>query len=81
MGSDVEGAFARLQGRLRRSESVDDPARAVVECTVVVIPSINFDQTLLERHAIDLPADQSTIRAGAYRAAVRLAASPDRPHE
>jgi hypothetical protein len=54
-GRDVEAAFARLQGRLRPTESVDDPASAV-ERTVVVIPSVNFDQALLDRHAIELPA-------------------------
>src|SRR5262249_1060488 len=35
-------------------ESTDDPARSA-ERTVVVIPSINFDQEALDRHAADIP--------------------------
>jgi hypothetical protein len=54
-GRDAEAAFARLQTRLRWGESVDDPAHAV-ERTVVAIPSINFDEALLDRHAVELPA-------------------------
>jgi hypothetical protein len=34
---------------------VDDPARAP-DRTILVIPSINFDQGLLDRHAVELPA-------------------------
>jgi hypothetical protein len=53
--SDAEAAFAQLQSRLRRMESLDDPARAA-ERTVLAIPSIDFDQALLDRHAAELPA-------------------------
>ena len=52
---DVEPAFARLQARLRPVESVDHPAHAT-ECTVLAIPSYNFDQEVLDLHAEELPA-------------------------
>jgi pheganomycin biosynthesis PGM1-like protein len=53
--SNPAAAFAQLQSRLRRMASVDDPARAA-ERTVLAIPSIDFDQALLDRYAADLPA-------------------------
>jgi hypothetical protein len=53
--SDPAAAFAQLQSRLRRMASVDNPARAA-ERTVLAIPSIDFDQGLLDRYAADVPA-------------------------
>jgi len=53
--TDTGAAFARLQDRLRPAKLVDDPARAP-DRTVFAIPSINFDQGLLDRHAVELPA-------------------------
>jgi hypothetical protein len=47
----VEDAFAAVQGRLGRTESDDHPGRAA-GCTLVAIPSINFDRALLDHHAI-----------------------------
>jgi hypothetical protein len=54
-GSDAEAAFARLQARLRRARSLEDPAGAA-DGTVFVIPSIDLDQAVLDRHARELAA-------------------------
>jgi hypothetical protein len=40
--------------------SVDDPARAA-ERTVLAIPSVDFDQGLLDRYAADLPAHEERV--------------------
>jgi hypothetical protein len=53
--TDADGAFARLQGRLKSGELIDDPAQGT-DRTVLAIPSINLDQPVLDRHAFELPA-------------------------
>ena len=53
--SDPDTAFAALQAGLRPFDSTDDPAKAQ-ERTVLAIPSLNFDQELMDRHAGDIPA-------------------------
>ena len=53
--SDREARFAALQAGLRPFDSTDDPAQAE-ERTVLAIPSLNFDQELMDRHAGDIAA-------------------------
>jgi hypothetical protein len=53
-GNDAEAAFARLQGRLRAAAlaiTAGGPGG-----TVFVIPSIDLDEAVLNRHARELAA-------------------------
>ena len=54
-GNDAEDAFARLQGRLRPAAALDDMAGGP-DGTVFVIPSIDLDEAVLNRHARELAA-------------------------
>jgi len=54
-GNDAEAAFARLQGRLRPAAALDDTAGGP-DGTVFVIPSIDLDEAVLNRHARELAA-------------------------
>jgi hypothetical protein len=55
MASPDEQAFADLQRRLRPVEATDNP-RDSQACTILAIPSMNFDPELLAAHAAELPA-------------------------
>lgn len=53
---DAEAAFAVLQAGLRPFGSTDDASQTEEERTVLVIPSIDVGQEVLDRHEADLPA-------------------------
>lgn len=54
-GNDADAAFTRLQARLRPAATLDDKAGAA-DGTIFVIPSIDLDQAVLDRHARELAA-------------------------
>lgn len=53
---DAEAAFAALQAGLRPFGATDEASQTEEERTVLVIPSIDVDQEILDRHMADLPA-------------------------
>jgi hypothetical protein len=80
-GNDVEAAFARLQARLRPAAALDATAGAA-DGTVFVIPSIDLDDSVLNRHARELAAleERSLCLLFALRRAdVRLVVVTSRP--
>src|SRR3954451_10630381 len=73
-GNDAEAAFARLQGRLRPAAALDDTAGGP-DGTVFVIPSIDLDEAVLNRHARELAA----VGGGSLFLVLALSSSPPGP--
>jgi hypothetical protein len=73
-GDDADAAFARLQARLRPAATLDHKA-AAADGTIFVIPSIDLDQAVLDRHAHELAALEERslyLLLALRRAGVRL---------
>jgi hypothetical protein len=80
-GNHAEAAFARLQARLRPATALDDAAGAAAG-TVFVIPSIDLDESVLNRHARELAALEQRslcLLFALRRADVRLVVVTSRP--